>query len=255
MELWTLFIRKFLKHLNKVKRLPYRGFHRDRFQVVSRGGITYLLNYKNSIDRQMLVDGGYEIAQLEILTSLIRKHACTEFYDVGANIGLYSLTVSKIPSITVIQAFEPVPSNISQLNTNIWLNKKEDYIKVHAYGLSDEENEVSFLENTGNSTGRSRIKSTNVNILNANQFIDTTIKVFRLDALNATKGKNIAIKIDAEGHETQIINGMIDFLKNNRCVLQIETYSPDKLTALMRSKGYILLEAIDTDHYYSNILK
>ena len=241
---------------NKLKRLPYRGFKRDRFRVITREGINYLVNYKNSIDRKLIVDGGYEKEQLACFSSLIKEHACTKFYDVGANIGLYTVNIARLPSIKEVVAFEPTPANICQLKANLLLNHLHNEVEVLPFGLSDREDTVEFLENTGNSTGRSRIKATNKNELDSQKFIEKIIQVRPLDSLTNERGVRLAIKIDVEGHEEQALKGMSRLLEDNHCVLQIESYDQNStvIEELLSNKGYRLIREIGVDRYYSPLV-
>jgi len=43
------------------------------------------------------------------------------FYDIGANIGVYSCIVGSDTDI-VVNTFEPIPENIARLSTNMNLN-------------------------------------------------------------------------------------------------------------------------------------
>lgn len=190
--------------------------------MITSEGINYLVNYKNSIDRKLIVDGEYEKEQLAYFSSLIKEHACTKFYDVGANIGLYTVNIARLPSIKEIVAFEPTPENTCQLKADLLLNNLHNEVKVLPVGLSDREDTVVFLENTGNSAGRFRIKATNKNELDSRKFIEKTIQVRPLDNLANERGESLAIKIDVEGHEEQVPKGMSRLLEENHCVLKIE---------------------------------
>ncbi|MBT3566161.1 MAG: FkbM family methyltransferase [Porticoccus sp.] len=245
-----------MKLLSKLYRLWYGGFRRNVFRVIDRDGLKYLLNYRNSIDRKMITEGGYEKEQLDYFLNLINKAGCTIFFDVGANIGLYSLNVSSLQSIEKIIAFEPVSSNVCQLSANLLLNNLHNFIEVKMIGLSDEIGEVAFMENTGNSTGRSRIKATDFSAnvqSNKKQFKETKIHVDRLDnIIEAVVGNFIAIKIDIEGHELQALHGMRDMLRNNKCILQVESYNPAPIISFLESLGYPLINKIGEDGYYCN---
>ena len=68
------------------------------------------------------------------------------FWDVGANIGLYSIyTALKYPDIEII-SFEPSTSNLRVLSRNISINKLEEKIKIHQLALSKDQNQHLALE-------------------------------------------------------------------------------------------------------------
>ncbi len=58
------------------------------------------------------------------------------FWDVGANIGLYSLWAAISRKVRVF-SFEPVASNLEMLKQNIWLNQLENLITVIPLPLSN----------------------------------------------------------------------------------------------------------------------
>lgn len=56
------------------------------------------------------------------------------FYDVGANIGIYSLYAAHTLNRARVYAFEPESQNYATLNRNIFINQLED--KMNAYNLA-----------------------------------------------------------------------------------------------------------------------
>ena len=58
------------------------------------------------------------------------------FWDIGANIGLYSIYASKTKNIKTI-SFEPGIFNIELLSKNIFLNKLQNNIKIFPLPLSN----------------------------------------------------------------------------------------------------------------------
>lgn len=239
----------------KLRKIYFRGFKRDKFQLVERDGLKYLLNYKNSIDRMILVDGGYEKDRIAYFKELATKFGCNIFIDIGANIGLYTINMPQVKSIESVYAFEPSTLNRCQLQANLLLNDLHEITKVLPYAVSDREGETVFLENQGNSTGRSRIKETNIHNLDDKKFKEHILKVHRVDDLIKINDKKIAIKIDVEGHEQKAMVGMKDLMTANQCVLQIEVFPHNILEVerYLSGIGYQLLHVIEDDRYYSNI--
>ena len=69
----------------------------------------------------------------------------TIFWDIGANIGLYSIyAATKFDSLDIF-AFEPSTSNLRVLSRNISLNNFEKKIKIVTQPLSNIENQFSFF--------------------------------------------------------------------------------------------------------------
>src|SRR5579864_8904171 len=78
----------------------------DGFAVVRSGGARFLLNVRNFVDRQIAFYDDYEAEQLGYLVEKIRRHDCTVFVDVGANLGYYSVQVARRTSVSRVIAFE-----------------------------------------------------------------------------------------------------------------------------------------------------
>lgn len=240
--------------IKQIRNLFIRGLKRDKFQVARREDGNFLLNYRNYIDRKILLDGAYERKQLDTLCSMAAQHGCEEFFDVGANIGLYSVKMSSIHTIKKVYAFEPVSENRNQLHANILLNNLDDVVDVYGIALSDASGNVPFLKNTGNSTGRSRIKDTNSHDLDTHAFAEVNVRTERLDDIFVRDGKKIAIKIDVEGHEIKTLRGMKSLLLNNSCVVQVESFESEisSCRSFFESLMYKHVESIADDHYFTN---
>ena len=69
---------------------------------------------------------------------LNQKYDC--FFDIGAYIGYYSLSLCKLVNYTV--AFEPNQQNFQRLSTNIELNNFN--ISCHNIGCSDSKNKLKL---------------------------------------------------------------------------------------------------------------
>lgn len=151
-------------------------------------------------------------------------------WDVGANVGCYSLYAAK-KGVNVF-SFEPSFMNFYVLNKNIVINDLSDKISSFYIPFSDETKMNTFYscDNIMGSAYNS-INSTNVNIKNnienniakSNDIgfntkaisykIDDFITQFELEKPNY-------IKIDVDGVEQLIIKGAIDTLKST-CVKSI----------------------------------
>ena len=68
------------------------------------------------------------------------------FWDIGANIGLYSIynSIKNKSSSTI--AFEPSTSNLRVLSRNISINKLENLIKIFPIPLTNKENKFLLMK-------------------------------------------------------------------------------------------------------------
>ena len=142
------------------------------------------------------------------------------FWDIGANIGLYSLYAAiKHPNIEIV-SFEPSVNNLRILSRNIYKNNFFKQIKIFQLPLSEQENtfsnmnEMEFIEGWSMSTfGES--KDFEGSIFKPNH----AYKLFG-KKINYLLDKKILkfpnyIKIDVDGIEHKILLGANNHLKNN----------------------------------------
>lgn len=132
------------------------------------------------------------------------------FWDIGANIGLYSIFAAKENHKCEIIAFEPSGLNLGILEKNINLNKVNQNIKIFPIGLADKSNsffdmyesseeEGGALSSFGNDTG---FDGNKINVLNNYKLFGTTVNALVKD--NILKIPNY-IKIDVDGNEHLIL--------------------------------------------------
>ena len=144
------------------------------------------------------------------------------FWDIGANIGLYSVYAAvKFKHIEVI-SFEPSTSNTRTLSRNISINDLEDKISIFPLALSDKENIISYFNETRFSEGGS-ISNFNSKIdyrgetVNENQ-IKNKYNLFgtNIDSLILNRVVKIPdyVKIDVDGTEHLILKGAENLLKS-----------------------------------------
>ena len=140
------------------------------------------------------------------------------FWDIGSNIGLYSIYASLKHKNAKIISFEPSTSNLRILSRNISINSLEDKITICQLPLNDNSfkfekmNESNFLEGFSENTfgkemnfeGKKMIVKNNYNILGTS--IDHLVTKDILSCPNY-------IKIDVDGIEHLILNGA----KNTLC--------------------------------------
>ncbi len=148
------------------------------------------------------------------------------FWDIGANIGLYSIYAAvKFKNIEII-SFEPSTSNTRTLSRNISINKLYDKIKILPIALTDKPNiiskikETSFMEGSSMSTFNDDVdymgnKIDNERIKNQYQILGNSI-----DYLVENKTLKIPnyIKIDVDGIENLILKGAMNTLKRKELI-------------------------------------
>jgi FkbM family methyltransferase len=192
----------------------------EPFLWTGRWGIRYLLVGRNYVDQRIARDGAYEGEQIDYLCGEVTRSAADVFLDIGANLGVYSLSVAARTACPNIIAFEPDPYNLSQLQANIFLNGYCERICVVAAGVSNATGEAALLVNRDDSdlcTARSSMERTTGG---AEESI--SIPTIALDDRYDWSGRRIVVKMDIEGHEPQALQGMRGVFARNQVLLQIE---------------------------------
>ena len=96
------------------------------------------------IATKLIVDGGYEEKEIALLCSLI-KHGDVVL-DVGANIGLYTLPMSRAVGMNgLVVAFEPDPDNLRLLKKNVKRNKC-DNVRIVPCALGSRDGTVDLYQ-------------------------------------------------------------------------------------------------------------
>ena len=184
------------------------------------------------------------------------------FWDIGANIGLYSIYNSlKHPKSTTI-AFEPSSSNLRVLTRNISINNLEKNIKVVPIPLTNKENifqemnEGQFVEGGAlNSFGEKfDFEGKEFKPTMKYNLLGTTINYFLENSILDIPDY---IKIDVDGIEHLILEGGDKFLNDKKVKsLSIEINENfkeqyDKVLNLMNKYEFKLLHKKHNDDMFS----
>lgn len=134
------------------------------------------------------------------------------FWDIGANIGLYSIySAIKHKNIKVI-AFEPSTLNLNTLSKNISINKLDEIITIAQIALTESDNQFQSINETSDLEGGA-LSSYGVDFDGDGKKIIPSIsyKIYgtSIDYLTSQHILKIPnyIKLDVDGIEHLIING------------------------------------------------
>lgn len=147
------------------------------------------------------------------------------FYDLGANIGFYSLVANKIISTGKIYSFEPSPMSRRIFEQHIALNKKlmlHDSIRILPFAIADRKKEVRFSNDSNNLDGNTYISSPAVD---TNTKTAITVNCYAIDDLLAEGyEKPGIIKIDVEGAELEVLKGAVNTLQQYKPFILLATH-------------------------------
>jgi FkbM family methyltransferase len=168
------------------------------------------------------------------------------FFDVGANVGLYTWEVREACPSRNILAFEPDPENIKLLEKTLGKANLKN-LEICQIALSNQAGEASFFQDTLTSaTGcvgendkpwiEQYLNSSSNEIRVKTETIDSIVKDDKTPSL---------IKIDVEGHEVEVLQGGRNTLIEAKPLLIIESFPPKLQTvlSLLHEIGYRSLDA------------
>ncbi len=185
--------------------------------------------YRDSILSGMIYDG-FEESEIGFLQKVLREGDI--FFDVGANIGLFSLyAASLVGKDGKVWAFEPAPITFSRLKENILLN---DFVQVETLniGISDKAGEEYLHISEDGRDGWNTFANGNADLFSAgmNVTVDSLDNFVVQHNIDISKIK--LIKIDVEGWEVPVIKGMKKIMReNNNAILLAEFTQKNSLAA------------------------
>ena len=254
---------KYLITLPILKRIiPSIGIRLLKILKKNRGffnidGFKMYLDFLDPIDRTIILNKTYEDEEINKLTKLIKKNSITRFIDIGANCGFYSFHFA-MKNLEVL-AFEPNSEALLKMNNTIIKNQNlKDRIKIFPYGVSDINSKMqmrSMIKHGYIQTGGSSITTDKIYQNNKYKVYEGEFKIG--DEVLNFKGDNLAIKIDVEGHELNVLKGIQNLLKSNKCIIQIEIFEKnfDSVNSYLLKYNFTLVDQFKqrSNYFYSNI--
>ena len=181
--------------------------------------------------------GWFTFAEIEtkyFLTRVLQNDSVC--FDVGANVGLYSLFFLQQSPGSQVFAFEP-SSNFKFLEQNIPPKFKE---RFHAFQLGLADKDGVFENEIWESFGHKKVKDY-FNFSTLDKFLESHL-VNKIDIL----------KIDTDGFETQILDGGLETLRNYHPLVVIESdesmesgQSSARIEMALNGLGYLNLGTLD----------
>jgi FkbM family methyltransferase len=189
----------------------------------------------NNVSREHA--GWFTFAEIEtkyFLTRVLQNDSVC--FDVGANIGLYSILFLQQSPESQVFAFEP-SSNFKFLEQNIPQRLKE---RFHAFQLGLGDKNGVFENEIWESFGHKKVKD-NFSFATLDRFVENHL-VNKIDVL----------KIDTDGFETQILDGSLETLRKFHPLIVIETdeslgsgQSSLRIKLALDELGYLNLGTLD----------
>jgi FkbM family methyltransferase len=222
--------------------------------LYDRLGLRLLLDRASFVDREVIDSGCWEAEQVAFLTSIIRRQlqkSPVTFLDLGSYWGLYSLLAMRA-GVQTIHAFDADRHNFAQMQAQVFLNDASSVVTAHNKAVSSEAGMLTFWDSRTHPGGN----RAGVGVV-PDDFPRATYKVpaVSIDEYLPMAGKFLVVKTDLESHEPQALRGMVNTIRNNRVVMQIECldHNGEAILAEASKLGLRKVHEIAPDSYFTNV--
>jgi len=196
-------------------------------------GIT-ITGYKNEfIMNSILLTKKYY--EQSILKAWFKYGVFKTVFDVGANIGNHTLFFASNSPDAEVYSFEPMPVNYKVLESNIINNSLINRVHLYNKAVGSQKGTVRMKIGVENNNGTAQItEEDNENL--------ETVEVVAIDDLELPVPD--FIKIDTEGYEIQVLNGMKNVLQQSNALvwLEIDSENAMEVYQIMDGFGYEVLD-------------
>ena len=227
--------------------------------------------YTHSDEREVMLLYNEIFIKQEYLGTNLTLESCRYIFDVGANIGLFTIFAKKINPDAIVHAFEPIKATYDVLVKNIALHGLTDiHVHNHAIGSEDgRERAMTFYPHTaGNSTAHPESKDVLKRILAEVIGLAQASYLFQSPQVQTVPSRTLSaviheegvpsidlLKIDTEGDELPVLQGISQVHYPIIRQIAAELHSETDLTEakeILRSRGYEVLS--ETGIALANIL-
>lgn len=225
----------------------------DFRMYLDQAGVGFDIREK-SIHKQLILDRIREPKSTELMRLFLKPDDIV--LEVGANIGYYVLIESSILSDNgFIYALEPEPDNIDLLKKNISLNNLRN-VEVYDLALSNRKGTAKLY------TG----KASNLHSMYQGQSQEkksyVEVNTLTLDGFLEDKKPITFLRMDIEGHEVEVIDGMKKTLESpylERMFIEIHPHvvPSNRMQSFLRTLknyGFEITYAVSHDNFQRLVL-
>ncbi len=182
----------------------------------------------------------YEKNDSKMIDNLVDDGAI--FFDIGANLGWYSINIGLSHHNVQIHCFEPIPQTYAFLQQNLKLNAVPNFV-ANNFGFSNFSGELDFYfyeEGMGNASS--------ANLSNRDDVHTLKCKVQTLDEYISLKNTSVDfIKCDVEGAELLVFQGGLQTIARYKPIVFSEilrkwsskfNYNPNQIFDYFKSQNY-----------------
>ncbi|MFO7772801.1 MAG: FkbM family methyltransferase [Dehalococcoidia bacterium] len=228
-------------------RIKFLGKPKDIVMGI-QGSLMRLNIDDKGVARELALEGIRERLCTETIQKQLRNGDCV--LDIGANIGYYCLMESRLVGKTgKVYAIEPVPYNMNRLRENIELNGYSN-VETFQIAIGERDGKASlYLSDHPNwcSFYPPRVVKGEVEV-----------DVLSLDSFTENKRMPDMIRMDVEGFEYEILEGMPGILGSGAPLKYFVEFHPDMMgreraiqfLEILKRHGFVLKRVVIEPHTY-----
>ena len=214
-------------------------WHYNSIKLTHQKSLFPYLRYNDTITDHWYIFKNYEQSVNDFIDNYVKKGYQDFFIDIGANIGL--TTISNWEKFDNIYCFEPNDLVFNILKTNIAISCDQEKVKMFNVGLGLEKGKHklkipkhnfggAFIEENNEYTIETLLEKDSFESEKHSNYIHTEVNIESKDFLitnifNEFKSnyKGI-IKIDVEGYELQVLELILNTINANKTVIIFENW-------------------------------
>lgn len=171
-------------------------------------------------------------------------------FDIGGNVGYASVYFANFNNIETVYLFEPVKDSFDLAEINIKLNDLDGKVKAFNFGLGDHERREEFWfskDAKGNTGIRGLLSPALKRKRNLEKRIVTLKDTSKIigELFQSHLDQKLAIKIDAEGSEYEILENLKKsrFLeKVDLMIIEWHDLGPEMLISILKNFNFIVMQ-------------
>tara|TARA_B100001121_G_scaffold45129_1_gene38697 strand:- start:208 stop:942 length:735 start_codon:yes stop_codon:yes gene_type:complete len=211
---------------------------------IYRDNVHYNLDLRYFVDRNFYLYG-WDEEIIKYLNLIIKKNNINTFLDIGSCWGIYTLKVAKQNPNIKIFSFDVFIENINRLKLMLQKNKFDNVKTFNlAIGLDKKIEKFAVNEEFSPNYARDLVGKKKIEV-----------QQDKIDNLIEYSNEIIAIKIDVERMELDVLKGAENLLKKNKCFIIVETDQNEiNVINFLNSIGYQKIEHNfkTIDSFFSN---
>jgi FkbM family methyltransferase len=203
--------------LNTLRFLKAEVCRDDHFHVMLEGRREFTSN----LDRFTFQHMAYSWPKIEKLVSKLPREEDCLVLDVGANIGMFTVLAQQWNPHAEIHAFEPSPIAAKLLRQNVGPD-----VRVNELCAGNADSDITFYELVDGLQASTAIAET-VQIFGNTRTNIVQVPCIRLDNYLdrlGSSGRTLVVKIDVQGYEQKVIEGLGKYLEQVRCLCLESTW-------------------------------